>query len=577
MEIHWQMLVMILVATRTLAIVDLRRQKEVSTLSAQASINEVNLSRSQDNLLLYLEVTKPIELPKEEPCSVQLLHHDFGYTYGGPPVLVEYSPPPKCKKNWRKAVMEWKATCKGRQYDRIAGVWLSGVEILRTCTAEPTVKGIEWIVLKDITKYSSLLDKPQTLEIQLNNVVDKTYTGVYHVNITFHFYGDYGKIRLDNPGFADLILPISLPSSQIGGSWFQIENSSDVQSKSLLIPPNAYKAVLDIFVSFHSDDEFWYSNPTNEYIEANNLTGIAGNGPFREVVAFIDGTLVGAVWPFPVIYTGGVNPLFWRPVTGIGSFDLPSYEIEITPFLGELVDGKEHTFGLGVTNALDVWFVDANLHLWLDEKSGSGIRGQLIGHEEPILELSVVSNYKGLDGSFNTSANRRISSSGWVESSHGMLITHTSQEFKYDNLMTFKSNADVEIVQQAITTNSKVIVETATGIVLSSKVDTFFALYMDAADVEGNDTYMAITNLSNAFNKDVSIVVPSGSFFSSLNNTQKAEGYMIIKDNLVQSGLGSTQEMYNYRSTEGCYSRAVSVSNYTFISDSTDNFCGNTA
>ena len=89
--------------------------------------------------------------------------------------------------------MEWKATCKGRQFDRIAGVWLSGVEILRTCTAEPTVKGIEWIILKDITKYSSLLDKPQTLEVQLNNVVDKTYTRFYHVNIMFNFMDIMGK------------------------------------------------------------------------------------------------------------------------------------------------------------------------------------------------------------------------------------------------------------------------------------------------------------------------------------------------------------------------------------------------
>lgn len=80
----------------------------------------------------------------------------------------------------------------------------------------------------DITKYSSLLDKPQILEVQLDNVVDKTYTGDYHVNITFNFYGDSGNNELDNTGFADLILPISLPSSHIGGSWFQIENSSDV-------------------------------------------------------------------------------------------------------------------------------------------------------------------------------------------------------------------------------------------------------------------------------------------------------------------------------------------------------------
>jgi len=115
-----------------------------------------------------------------------------------------------------------------------------------------------------------------------------------------------------------------------------------------------------------------------------------------------------------------------------------------------------------VTNALDVWFVDANLHLWLDKKSSSGIRGKLIGHENPNLVLSVVSDFDGLNGSFVTSANRRISSSGWVESSHGRLITHSSQEFKYDNLIIVKSNGDVQIVQQAITTNMKVIVETAT-------------------------------------------------------------------------------------------------------------------
>ena len=79
------------------------------------------------------------------------------------------------------------------------------------------MKGIEWIILKNITKYSSLLDKPQTIEVHLNNVVDKNYNGVYHVNIIFHFYGYYGKISLDNTRFADLILPISVPSSQIGG------------------------------------------------------------------------------------------------------------------------------------------------------------------------------------------------------------------------------------------------------------------------------------------------------------------------------------------------------------------------
>ena len=92
-----------------------------------------------------------------------------------------------------------------------------------------------------------------------------------------------------------------------------------------------------------------------------------GGGSFREVVVSLDGNVVGAVWPFSVIYTGGVNPLLWRPITGIGSFDLPSYDIEVTPLLGTLLDGKSHSVGFSVSNAMNVWFVDANLHLCLGQ------------------------------------------------------------------------------------------------------------------------------------------------------------------------------------------------------------------
>ncbi|KAF9589895.1 hypothetical protein IFM89_029258 [Coptis chinensis] len=43
------------------------------------------------------------------------------------------------------------------------------------------------------------------------------------------------------------------------------------------------------------------SNPSiilNDYIVANNLTGLAGNGPFREVLISLDGKAVGDVYPF---------------------------------------------------------------------------------------------------------------------------------------------------------------------------------------------------------------------------------------------------------------------------------------
>jgi hypothetical protein len=101
----------------------------------------------------YIEVSRPINYPANNSFSIIVLKHDFGNTYGKPPVEVSYSPPAECSSNWDKVVLQWRVTCKGEQYDRIAGVWLSGVEILRTSTAEPTEAGISWEVNKDITRY----------------------------------------------------------------------------------------------------------------------------------------------------------------------------------------------------------------------------------------------------------------------------------------------------------------------------------------------------------------------------------------------------------------------------------------
>ena len=107
---------------------------------------------------------------------------------------------------------------------------------------------------------------------------------------------------------------------------------------------------------------------SNSYILANNLS-TGGNGAFREVLVKIDGSVVASEVPFPVVYTKGINPLFWQPIVAIGAFDLPSHDIDLTPLLGSLLDGKNHSFELGVTNAIKYWLVDANLHVLLDKHS----------------------------------------------------------------------------------------------------------------------------------------------------------------------------------------------------------------
>ncbi|GJV04498.1 peptide-N(4)-(N-acetyl-beta-glucosaminyl) asparagine amidase A [Tanacetum coccineum] len=534
-----------------------------------------SLTTTTTQLTTYFQVTKPILLPNTSPIITTILHHDFSYTYCSPPVSAPYNPPSQ-NTHFKKIILEWSATCQGLQFDRIFGVWLDGVELLRSCTAEPRATGIQWTVTKDVTRYYSLLmQKNLTLDVYLGNIVDSTYTGVYHVNVSFHYYpfekndqgANFNGLRGGSgENWADLVIPISRNKPLNDGLWFEVVNETDVQRKEVVVPRNVYKAVLEVYVSFHENDEFWPTNVVNEYISDNNLTGLPGNGPFREVVVSLDGGVVGAIWPFTVVYTGGVNPLLWRPITGIGSFDLPSYDIEITPFLGSILDGKSHEIGFSVTNALNVWYIDANLHLWLDEKSET-TSGELLTQKISPLHVSLVSNYTGLNGTFDTKVTRSIKSTGWVQSSLGKIVTESSQDFDYSNFMVMTKDGDAQLVNQRIEFNDTVSVKKLASISVTKSLKAF-AFFIDSDTIDqGNGCYVSVANITLGFNEKKSKTSGSKTLSSVLENVQNGQGSMLVKGNLVVSGLGSTQETYKYADDKYCYFRDVSSSNYTIIYD----------
>lgn len=385
-----------------------------------------------------------------------------------------------------------------------------------------------------------------------------------------------------NPGhlygkWADLILPISRNLPLNDGLWFEIENSTDFQSKEVIIPRNVYRAVLEVYVSFHENDEFWYTNLPNDYLLANNLSNIQpGNGAFREVLVSLDGQLVGAVWPFTVIFTGGINPLLWRPISAIGSFDLPSYDIEITPFLGKLLDGIPHDFTFGVTNSLNVWYIDANLHLWLD-KDVDVVKGQLLENNAEPVTLSSRSHFKGLNGKFFAGASRSIVSKGWVESSEGNVTTISIQKFDFENTNVLENDGSFQTVNQTIhfnTTVSATLGSASPFYNIESHKKFALFLYTDQVD-QGSNSYSLLSNVTLGFDEDKTLTAESMLSSSTLRNWQKGEGVMVVKNNLVVSGLGSTNQVYEYDENKGwfCYFRNVSSYNYTIVFDEVRDKC----
>lgn len=549
----------------------------------------------------FFELTQPLPSDHLTPaCTLPILNHDFANTIDSPPVSVLYKPPCRCGGPWTRVVLELYADCRGEQYDRIAAVWLGGVEILRTSTAEPDEAGIFWKVQKDVTRYSSLLKSSnQNLTMMLENIVDDIFTGVYHVKLSFLYYIDKGAtapadenlIRGGGSGFgrpriastrvvgeaplslyeppADLIVPISNNGDR--GFWFRINGESDVGSKRVKIPRNTRRAVLELYVSFHGSDEFWYSNPPDSYIRNNNLTTDRGNGAFREVYVTVDGSFVGSEVPYPVIFTGGINPLFWEPVVAIGAFDLPSYDLELTPFMGILLDGDVHNFGIGVSYSIPFWLVDANLHLWLDHQS-EAVQAKLVSQESPALTLTHSQKFKKLEGTFRLEGKRKGRYMGWVKSSEGNLTTIVSRQYKFRNSINFARDGNHKTVQQKIKSKTQVKVLTETRVLLSRpfiKWQYPLKIITSTGPGSAQGTSMITTNVTESLGKRFA----NGNSSTFVYNSQVCGGFMEVKDHSVVSGVSETIQSFRVRDESRCFSRAVASTNGKLMSDRSSTSC----
>mmetsp|Transcript_32337 Transcript_32337/g.77337 ORF Transcript_32337/g.77337 Transcript_32337/m.77337 type:complete len:614 (+) Transcript_32337:16-1857(+) len=296
-----------------------------------------------------------------EPCAVLMPIVGANLTGYGQVVRGRLDPP-ACRE-WAQVVVHFDAAVKGVQFDRFGAVWFRGVELLRTTTPEPSPSGIHWHVQRDVTEFQQLFLESGEMMLMIPNIVDATYTGAIMVNVSVAFYPGEGPdvtvVPLQNAsGRTNPLDAISYDGA-----------SSQVNLVKLgTVSPTRIR--LDLFASGHGCEEFWYTNVPG----TDAPPGVCAGGSYREILVYVDGMLAGACFPFPVIYSGGINPLLWRPLAGIVSFDLPPYEFDLTPFAGLLTDGATHNITVQVwgNNPTGNWFLDPVL---LVEHGDGGIVG----------------------------------------------------------------------------------------------------------------------------------------------------------------------------------------------------------
>ncbi|KAH9896209.1 hypothetical protein F4778DRAFT_772133 [Xylariomycetidae sp. FL2044] len=432
---------------------------------------------------VFQAATPPRRDLSSPACRTTLFTHSFGNSYGAPYVGLYPPPPPSssCPPRTTTTIFNLSIVSSGRQYDRLATLWLGDVEVWRTSTAMPRPgPGIAWSYQKDVSAFDALLrrrplpeggrEQEQTkLIFDLGNVVDgDLYTGYFNVTLEALYFDDE---YTGEGGFhpADAIYALSSRSSaQNTTSLFSLP--SDDASVALALPRNARTAVVSLAASGSGAEEFWFTNVPSPYVATfpANAGWLYGHGAFREVQLSIDGQLAGVSWPFPVLFTGGVDPGAWRPIAGIDAFELPTFEIDVTPWLGLLADGREHSFALrvvgfdsaaegGVGTVGENWWVSGSVFVWLDDDdadavdhqtTAEGFSSQISG---PAFDFrSVIGTTVAENGTVTNSslylaltANRSVTVSSTIRSGDGGPPRHVSwvQELSYSNIQNMSDLA----------------------------------------------------------------------------------------------------------------------------------------
>ncbi len=396
--------------------------------------------------------------PHTTPCVVTLFQNlafaDFT------PKTFSYAPPAACPKPWAKVVFSADFTVSaGRQFDRTAAFYLGQSNIYYGTTAEPRASlSPSWHVERDVTDLSAVFASVQSGEANIGNFIGVsngvTYDGIIYANAALEFYpaGEGAPA----PRVPDVVVAVN----GTGGDAGTLNTTTDAITQTLNLPLNTERVYLDVIAQSQSNDEFWYFCVPND--QTSNLES-CGNTPFRETEVSIDGQPAGVAPVYPWIFTGGIDPYLWEPIPGVQTLDFQPYRIDLTPFAGLLADGSPHVLAISVFNANSYFLATANLLAFTDHGrarvSGGLLSNTLSAAPTPQVTENIHTNPAGpvYTGSIVVKSGREFAISGYVDTSHGRVLTTLEESVSFINTQEFNvgPTTDIQNVQQLSTVDAR--------------------------------------------------------------------------------------------------------------------------
>ncbi|KAF7338294.1 Peptide-N4-(N-acetyl-beta-glucosaminyl)asparagine amidase A [Mycena venus] len=400
-------------------------------------------------------------------------------------------------------------------------------------------QGIIWTYIKDVTRFTPLFAKPGTFILQLDNLIEDNLNGVYSTTLRATFYASSKKHPPAKQ--ANTIIPLSTLANNTG-------NEASVPpsfSINVTLPQNAVEVYAELVPSGNGNEEFWYFNVANDFL-GNFPDGTLGQGPFREVRLLVDGQVAGVAFPYPVIFTGGILPPAWRPITSYGALDLPTYFLDLTPFVPLLTDGNPHNFTIDVASAetdkaiLQNWFVSGSLQV-ITDSSSERTTGNITSYSaEPFAVASTTGSVAANgDISITVKASRQIHITADIISGSGKHTQVTvSQNLEYVNQQDYLNNT---LVQNVFQSSSGSVMATHNNV--PAVVDTFsYPLTINFTSLNNAGTQFT-TLFDHSYDR---VLLPSPFILGSTIRERQQAGGIFITASTGNTGNGTSNNTFSY-------------------------------
>jgi hypothetical protein len=507
----------------------------------------------------------PVPRPAVAPCVKRLFTNSTFSQYAAQ--TFAYTPPAGCPGPFSKIVFNGNfSVSAGIQFDRTASIEIGNVPLFFGTTAEPSPNlSPSWHVESDVTEDAKLLERPQSGEVDIFNIVNSTYTGVISGTAFLQFYPAVKQTAVSVP---DLVLPI--PNA--AGGPAHLPTGQSVLSATYSLPANVESAYLKVYAqSQQTDEQYFLCAPSNVATELVTCPNTA----FRETEVSIDGRPAGVAPVYPWIFTGGLDPYLWFPIPGVQTLNFKPYRVELTPFAGILADGKPHTIAFSVDNANNYFQGFATLFVSVDHGSrqvtGKLTRDTLATNPTPIVKTDL-SGTATIAGTVRVTSARDYAIDGYVQTSHGRISTSIASSLDFTNYQRYADVTELTedlAVAQTTTAKTTVTTQTAHGTSVHQSAIAFpISVSLDFA-IDAAVTGAQKTKVDQHFTQADADFGPAGFDASFASNEVTSADTLELANGSISGNAGqkSAQSYFAYDTNAGCYAKVLAAANNVLTQD----------